>query len=104
MEEVWKIWNCYSIQARSIYQGDLKGADMILSVYEVEYAGTKRMIFAPDAKTAAMLAGGGSEPTYKPEACLIRKGAMTNYTIFRTNRGDLVFVMKTGEVTCDSSQ
>lgn len=77
---------------------------MILSVYEVEYAGTKRMIFAPDAKTAAMLAGVGSEPTYKPEACLIRKGAMMKYTIFRTNRGDMVYIMKIGEVTCDYAQ
>lgn len=74
---------------------------MKLNVYEVEHFGTKRMIFAPDAKTAAMLAGLGAEPLYKPEACLIRKGAVMNYAIFRTNRGDLVYVMKTGEVTCD---
>ena len=77
---------------------------MKLSVYEVEYSGSKKMIFAPDAKTAAMLAGNKSEPTYKPEAYLIRKGAMMNYAIFRTNRGGLVYVMKTGEVTCDSAQ
>lgn len=77
---------------------------MILNVYEVEHAGTKKMIFAPDAKTAAMLAGGGSEPPYKPEAYLLRKGAMMNYAIFRTNRGDLVYVVKTGEVTCDSAR
>lgn len=77
---------------------------MSLNVYEVEHAGTKKMIYAPDAKTAAILAGNKSEPTYKPETCLIRKGAMMNYSIFRTNRGDLVYVMKTGEVTCDSSQ
>ena len=77
---------------------------MKLNVYEVEYAGTKKMIYAPDAKTAAILAGNKSEPTYKPEAYLIRKCAMINYSIFRTNRGDLVFVMKTGEVTCDSAQ
>lgn len=77
---------------------------MSLNVYEVEHAGTKKMIYAPDAKTAAILAGNKSEPTYRPEAYLIRKGAMMNYSIFRTNRGDLVFVMKTGEVTCDSAQ
>lgn len=77
---------------------------MNLNVYEVEDAGTKRMIFAPDAKTAAMLAGNKSEPTYKPEAYLIRKGATMNYAIFRTNRGDLVYVRRTGEVTCDSAQ
>lgn len=77
---------------------------MKLNVYEVEYAGTKRMIFSPDAKTAAMLAVVGSEPTYKPEACLIRKGAVMKYTIFRTNRGDMVYVMKTGEVTCDYAE
>lgn len=75
--------------------------NMKLNVYEVEHSGTKRMIFAPDAKTAAMLAGVGSEPPYKPKAYLIRKGAVMNYAIFRTNRGDLVYVMKTGEVTCD---
>ena len=77
---------------------------MELNVYEVEHSGTKRMIFAPDAKTAAILAGVGSEPPYKPEAYLIRKGAMMNYAIFRTNRGGLVYVMKTGEVTCDPAR
>lgn len=77
---------------------------MELNVYEVEHAGTKRMIYAPDARTAAMLAGGGSEPPYKPEACLIMKGAMMNYIIFRSSRGDLVYVMKTGQVTVDPAR
>ena len=77
---------------------------MELNVYEVEYSGTKKMIFAPDAKTAEMLAGNKSEPRYKPEAYLIRKGAMMNYAIFRTNRGDLVYVMKTGKVNCDTAR
>ena len=77
---------------------------MTMNVYHVEHDGTKRMIFAPDAKTAAMLAGVGSEPPYKPEAYLIRKGALMKYAIFRTNRGDLVYVRKTGEVTCDPAR
>lgn len=78
--------------------------NMKLNVYEVEHAGSKVMIYAPDYKTAAILAGNKSEPTYKPEAYLIRKGAMIKYAIFRTNHGDLVYIMKTGEVTCDYAQ
>lgn len=72
-----------------------------MKVYEVEHAGAKTTVFAPDPKTAAMLAGNRSKPTYTPASYLIRKGSIMNYIIFRTNMGDLVYVMETGDLPCD---
>lgn len=60
--------------------------------YLVQYRGEVKTIFAPDPKTAAMLAGIGEHPKYNPTSCLIKRGRKTNVVIFRTDIGGLVHV------------
>lgn len=58
----------------------------------VQYKGKVKAIFAPDPKTAAMLAGIGEHPKYNPTSCLIKRGRKSNVVIFRTDAGELVHV------------
>lgn len=60
--------------------------------YFVQYKGAVKSIFAPDPKTAAMLAGLGEHPKYNPTSCLIRRGRKTNVVTFRTDIGGVVHV------------
>lgn len=62
--------------------------------YLVQYKGTVKSIFAPDPKTAAMLAGIGEHPKYNPTSCLINRGKITNVVTFRTDTGELVHVCR----------
>lgn len=61
--------------------------------YLVQYKGGVKSIFAPDPKTAAMLAGIGEHPKYNPTSCLIKRGRKTNVVTFRTDIGGLVHVL-----------
>lgn len=58
----------------------------------VQYRGEVKAIFAPDPKTAAMLAGIGEHPKYNPTSCLIKRGRKTNVVTFRTDIGEVVHV------------
>ena len=60
--------------------------------YLVQYKGEVKSIFAPDPKTAAMLAGVREHPKYNPTSCLIKRGRITNVVTFRTDTGELVHV------------
>ena len=60
--------------------------------YLVQYKGEVKAIFAPDPKTAAMLAGIGEHPKYNPTSCLIKRGRKTNIVTFRTDIGEVVHV------------
>lgn len=60
----------------------------------VQYKGEVKAIFAPDPKTAAMLAGIGDHPKYNPTSCLIKRGMMTNVITFRTDTGGIVHVCR----------
>ena len=60
--------------------------------YLVQYKGKVKAIFAPDPKTAAMLAGIGEHPKYNPTSCLIKRGRKSNVITFRTDIGALVHV------------
>lgn len=62
--------------------------------YVVQYKGNVKSIFAPDPKTAAMLAGIGEHPKYNPTSCLIRRRKMTNVITFRTDIGGVVYVCR----------
>lgn len=62
--------------------------------YLVQYEGNVKSIFAPDPKTAAMLAGVQEHPKYNPTSCLIRRGKMTNVVTFRTDTGEVVHVCR----------
>lgn len=69
---------------------------MTMTEYLVQYKGEVKSIFAPDPKTAAMLAGIGEHPKYNPTSCLIKRGRMTNIVTFRTDIGGVVHVCKKG--------
>lgn len=58
----------------------------------VQYNGRVKAIFAPDPKTAAMLAGIGEHPKYNPTSCLIKRGRNNNVVTFRTDIGGVVHV------------
>ena len=58
----------------------------------VQYNGKVKAIFAPDPKTAAMLAGIGEHPKYNPTSCIIKRGRKSNVVTFRTDIGGLVHV------------
>lgn len=60
--------------------------------YLVQYKDDVKAIFAPDPKTAAMLAGIGSHPKYNPTSCIIKRRRKSNVVTFRTDIGGLVFV------------
>lgn len=60
--------------------------------YLVQYKGEVKAIFAPDPKTAAMLAGTGEHPKYNPTSCLIKRGRKSNVVTFRTDIGGVVHV------------
>ena len=53
--------------------------------YLVQYEGKVKSIFAPDPKTAAMLAGSSEHPKYNPTSCLLNRTRMTNVTRFRAD-------------------
>lgn len=58
----------------------------------VRYNGKVKAIFAPDPKTAAMLAGIGEHPKYNPTSCIIKRGRKSNVVTFRTDIGGMVHV------------
>lgn len=58
----------------------------------VQYKGKVKAIFAPDPKTAAMLAGIGEHPKYNPTSCIIKRGGKSSVVTFRTDIGGLVHV------------
>lgn len=60
--------------------------------YLVQYKGEVKAIFAPDPKTAAMLAGSSAHPKYNPTSCIIKRGRKSNVVTFRTDIGGLVHV------------
>ena len=62
--------------------------------YLVQYKDEVKAIFAPDPKTAAMLAGIREHPKYNPTTCLIKRGRLTNVVTFRTDIGGVVHVCK----------
>lgn len=70
----------------------MKGGILTLIEYLVQYKSEVKAIFAPDPKTAAMLAGIGEHPKYNPTSCLIKRGRKTNIITFRTDTGDVVHV------------
>lgn len=67
---------------------------MAMIEYLVQYKGEVKAIFAPDPKTAAMLAGIGEHPKYNPTSCLIKRGRKTNVVTFRTDIGGVVHVCR----------
>ena len=58
----------------------------------VQYNCKVKAIFAPDPKTAAMLAGIGEHPKYNPTSCIIKRGRKSNVVTFRTDIGGVVHV------------
>lgn len=62
--------------------------------YLVQYKGEVKAIFAPDPKTAAMLAGIGEHPKYNPTSCLIKRGRKNKVVTFRTDIGGVVHVFR----------
>lgn len=68
--------------------------------YLVQYKGKVKSIFAPDPKTAAMLAGSSEHPKYNPTSCLLNRTRMTNVTRFHADVGGIIFVLKRNEIPC----
>lgn len=68
--------------------------EVVLTMIEflVQYKGKVKAIFAPDPKTAAMLAGIGEHPKYNPTSCIIKRGRKSNVVTFRTDIGGIVHV------------
>lgn len=66
--------------------------------YLVQYKDEAKSIFAPDPKTAAMLAGIGEHPKYNPTSCLINRGRKSNVVTFRTDIGGLIHVWPKDEI------
>lgn len=64
-----------------------------MTEYLVQYKGKVKAIFAPDPKTAAMLAGIGEHPKYNPTSCLIKRGRKSNVVTFRTDIGGVVQII-----------
>lgn len=67
--------------------------------YLVQYNGEVKAIFAPDPKTAAMLAGSSAHPKYNPTSCLLSR-RISNMTRFRADIGGIIFVLKRNEIPC----
>lgn len=63
-----------------------------MNEYLVQYKGKVRAIFAPDPKTAAMLAGSSAHPKYNPTSCLLNRTRMSNVIRFRADIGGIIFV------------
>jgi len=68
--------------------------------YVVQYKGNVKSIFAPDPKTAAMLAGSSAIPKYNPTSCLLSRTRISNIVRFRSDIGGIIFVLKKGEIPC----
>lgn len=68
--------------------------------YLVQYKGEVKAIFAPDPKTAAMLAGSSAHPKYNPTSCLLSRTRISNVVRFRADIGGIIFVRKRDEIPC----
>ena len=75
-----------------------KGVKLTMIEYVVQYKEEVKSIFAPDPKTAAMLAGVKGNPKYNPTSCLIRRGMRTNVVTFRADIGGVVHVCPKGSI------
>lgn len=60
--------------------------------YLVQYNGEVKAIFAPDPKTAAMLAGSSAHPKYNPTSCFLSRTRISNVIRFRADIGGIIFV------------
>ena len=71
---------------------------MTMIEYVVQYKGEARSIFAPDPKTAAMLAGSSAHPKYNPTSCLLNRKRIDNVIRFRADIGGIIFVLERNEI------
>lgn len=71
-----------------------------MTEYLVQYKGKVKSIFAPDPKTAAMLAGSSEHPKYNPTSCLMSRTRISNIVRFRADIGGIIFVHKRNEIPC----
>lgn len=68
--------------------------------YLVQYKGKVKTIYAPDPKTAAMLAGSSEHPKYYPTSCLLIRSRISNMIRFRADIGGIIFVLKRNDIPC----
>lgn len=71
-----------------------------MTEYVVRYKGNVKSIFAPDPKTAAMLAGSSENPKYNPTSCLLSRTRISNVIRFRADIGGIIFVIKRNDIPC----
>lgn len=73
---------------------------MTMIEYLVQYKGEEKAIFAPDPKTAAMLAGASAHPKYNPTSCLLNRAKISNVIRFRADIGGIIFVLERNSRPC----